>query len=287
MRIITDIKEMQQTSLSVRMSGRTIGLVPTMGYFHKGHISLMEGSIADNDFTVVSLFVNPTQFGENEDFATYPRDLERDSMMAREVGVDVLFVPEAAAMYPKDFSTFVEVHGLTDVMCGASRPGHFRGVTTVVSKLFNIINPHRAYFGQKDAQQALVIRRMAEDLNFPLEVKVMPIVREADGLAMSSRNTYLSKEERLAALIIPKSLAEAKALLEQGERSGAKVAQRIKETLSTEPLARIDYIAVKDSATLKDAETIRGSVLVAVAVWIGKTRLIDNFVFAVPENREN
>lgn len=245
---------------------------------------MMEASAAENDFSVVSLFVNPTQFGENEDFDAYPRDLDRDSRLAKEAGVDVLFVPEAGAMYPNDFSTFVEVCGLTDVMCGASRPGHFRGVTTVVSKLFNIIGPHRAYFGQKDAQQALVIRKMAEDLNFSLEVKIMPIIRETDGLAMSSRNTYLTGEERQAALIIPESLAEGKALLEEGERRGSRIVKRISAIIQGQPLARIDYVAVRDAATLREAETVRGGVLVAVAVWIGKTRLIDNFVFTVPEN---
>ena len=284
MQIIADISKMQGVSKNVKISGKTIGCVPTMGFFHKGHISLMEASVAENDLTVVSLFVNPTQFGENEDFDTYPRDLDRDSKLAEEVGVDVLFVPEARAMYPGDFCTFVEVSGLTEVMCGASRPGHFRGVTTVISKLFNIIGPHRAYFGQKDAQQALVIKRMVEDLNFPLEVKIMPTIRETDGLAMSSRNTYLTEEERQAALVIPQSLAEGKALLEKGERKGSRIVEGIAAIIQGQPLARIDYIVVKDAATLKDVEKVRGSVLVAVAVWIGNTRLIDNFIFTVPEN---
>ena len=279
MQVITSIEEMQAVSSLKRLQGCTIGCVPTMGYFHRGHISLMEGSAAENDFTVVSLFVNPTQFGENEDFESYPRDLARDSQLAEQAGVDVLFVPEAAAMYPENFSTYVEVHGLTEVLCGASRPGHFRGVTTVVSKLFNIIYPHRAYFGQKDAQQALVVRRMARDLNFPLEVKVMPIIREEDGLALSSRNTYLSKDERQAALVIPRSLAEARSLLEQGERDGDIIRKRVAESLAEEPFARIDYVAVKDANTLEDAATVKGSLLIAVAVWIGETRLIDNFLF--------
>lgn len=280
MQVITDIHEMQEISIGKRKAGSTIGCVPTMGFFHKGHISLMQGSKRENDFTVVSLFVNPAQFGKNEDFDTYPRDFERDSRLACEAGVDVLFVPEEKDMYPEGFSTYVEVSGLTQVMCGASRPGHFKGVATVVSKLFHIILPNRAYFGQKDVQQALVIRRMVEDLCFPLEVRLMPIIREEDGLAMSSRNTYLNRAERQAALVIPESLAAGKALLEKGERRGRKIEEKVREVLAGEPLARIDYIAVKN-LRLQDVENIRGSVVVAVAVWIGKTRLIDNFIFNV------
>lgn len=283
MKVITGIKEMQETSTRIRMRGATIGLVPTMGYFHQGHISLMEGSTAENDFTVVSLFVNPTQFGENEDFDDYPRDFERDKGLAEKAGVDILFVPAAEDMYPDNYSTYVNVYGLTDEMCGASRPGHFRGVATVITKLFNITLPHRAYFGQKDAQQALVVRKMVEDLNFPVEIRVMPVVREEDGLAMSSRNTYLSKVEREAALVIPKSLAAGKSLLEQGERCAARVAEEVTAIIKSEPLANIDYVVVKDADTLKDIKEIKGRVLVAVAVWIGKTRLIDNFIIEVPE----
>lgn len=279
MQIVSDIKVMTGISNERKKRGCSIGLVPTMGYFHQGHISLMEASKRENDFTVVSLFVNPTQFGENEDFDAYPRNLDRDRGLAEQAGVDVLFVPQAKAMYPENYSTYVNVHGITEVMCGASRPGHFRGVTTIITKLFNIIGPHRAYFGQKDAQQALVVRRMTEDLNFPVEIRVMPIIREADGLAMSSRNTYLSEAERQAALIIPKSLSAGKTLLENGERNGRRIAKKVEEILKSEPLARIDYIAVKNADTLEEAETINGSVLVAVAVWIGKTRLIDNFIF--------
>ncbi|HHX95430.1 MAG TPA: pantoate--beta-alanine ligase [Clostridia bacterium] len=285
MQVITSIQEMQKTSLEIKRTGATIGCVPTMGFFHRGHLSLMEGSRAENDFTVVSLFVNPTQFGENEDFDEYPRDLERDKDLAEKAGVDILFVPAPGEMYPENFSTFVNVYGLTDEMCGASRPGHFRGVTTVVSKLFNIILPNRAYFGQKDAQQALVVQRMVEDLNFPVEIRVMPIIREDDGLAMSSRNTYLSKREREAALVIPKSLEAGRALLEQGEKRAALVAEKISAVIKREPLACIDYLVVKDAVTLKDIEEIKGRVLVAVAVWIGKTRLIDNFIFESPQRR--
>lgn len=279
MEIVKSIEEMQAISSQVRMRGQTVGCVPTMGFFHKGHLSLMEASVRENDFTVVSLFVNPTQFGENEDFEDYPRDLERDCSLASGVEVDVIFVPEVRTMYGKDYGTFVEVQGLTDTMCGASRPGHFRGVATVVCKLFNIMLPHRAYFGQKDAQQALVIKKMVRDLNFPLEVRVMPIVREEDGLAMSSRNTYLNSSERQAALVIPKSLQAAKDLLEKGEQRTARIREEIVRTLSREPLAKIDYVAVKDTETLEDIDKVKGSVLVAVAVWIGKTRLIDNFIW--------
>lgn len=279
MEIVKSIEEMQAISSQVRMKGQTIGCVPTMGFFHQGHLSLMEASVRENDFTVVSLFVNPTQFGENEDFEDYPRDLERDCSLASGVGVDVIFAPEVETMYGKDYGTFVEVQGLTETMCGASRPGHFRGVATVVCKLFNIMLPHRAYFGQKDAQQALVIKKMVRDLNFPLEIRVMPIVREEDGLAMSSRNTYLSSSERQAALVVPKSLQVAKDLLERGEQSAARIRAEVESTLSREPLAKIDYVAVKDTETLEDVDTVQGSVLVAVAVWIGKTRLIDNFIW--------
>lgn len=279
MEIVKSIEEMQAISSQVRMRGQTVGCVPTMGFFHKGHLSLMEASVRENDFTVVSLFVNPTQFGENEDFEDYPRDLERDCSLASGVEVDVIFVPEVRTMYGKDYGTFVEVQGLTDTMCGASRPGHFRGVATVVCKLFNIMLPHRAYFGQKDAQQALVIKKMVRDLNFPLEVRVMPIAREEDGLAMSSRNTYLNSSERQAAFVIPKSLRAAKDLLEKGEQRTARIREEIVRTLSREPLAKIDYVAVKDTETLEDIDKVKGSVLVAVAVWIGKTRLIDNFIW--------
>lgn len=279
MQIVTDIQKMQSASLKARSRGTIIGYVPTMGYFHQGHISLMETSVSENDFTVVSLFVNPAQFGENEDFDAYPRNLDRDSSLAEKAGVDILFVPEAKDMYPMNYSTYVHVEGLTNVMCGARRPGHFRGVTTIVSKLFNITLPHRTYFGQKDVQQALVIERMVRDLNYPLEIRIMPIIREEDGLAMSSRNSYLSLSERQAAAVIPRSLAAGRDLLEQGERHAEKIGKKVEEVLSGEPLARIDYVAVKDPDTLENLETINNRVLVATAVWIGKTRLIDNLIY--------
>ncbi|HBT20659.1 MAG TPA: pantoate--beta-alanine ligase [Peptococcaceae bacterium] len=277
--VITSAVEMQNLCRRLKMQGRTIGLVPTMGYLHEGHLSLMRRSVEENDFTVASIFVNPTQFGENEDYDTYPRDLERDKKLAEEVGVDAVFAPSVEEMYPSGYCTYVEVLGLTEVMCGASRPGHFRGVTTVVSKLFNITQPDRAYFGQKDAQQALVIRRMIRDLNFPIEIVIMPIVRERDGLAMSSRNTYLNDEERKAALVVPKSLQKGKELLLSGEKKAERIIYAIKKIIEAEPLAKIDYVTVRDIETLREVETISGPVLVAVAVWIGKTRLIDNFVW--------
>lgn len=279
MEMVTSIEEMQGLGARVRKNGKTIGLVPTMGFFHQGHISLMEASVAENDFTVVSLFVNPTQFGENEDFEAYPRDVERDCLLAAQAGVDVIFVPDAQSMYPKNYATYVEVQRLTETMCGASRPGHFRGVTTVVSKLFNIVMPNRAYFGQKDAQQALVVKKMVRELNFPLEIRVMPIIRETDGLAMSSRNVYLSESERQAALVIPRSLGIAEGLLKAGEKSTERIRSEITRILSQEPNAKIDYVAVKDAETLKDIDTVGKGLLVAVAVWIGRTRLIDNFIW--------
>jgi len=279
MQVIKKVVEMQGLCREVRMGGKTIGCVPTMGYLHEGHLSLMRRAVRENDFVVASIFVNPTQFGENEDYEIYPRDLERDIRLAREVGVDAIFAPSVDEMYPPGYSTYVEVQGLTEVMCGASRPGHFRGVTTVVTKLFNIMMPDRAYFGQKDAQQALVIRRMIRDLNFPIELRILPVVRERDGLAMSSRNVYLNEEERRAALVVPRSLERGKQLLEAGERDGNKVASAIREVIEAEPLARVDYVTVRDIENLREVGFIEEPVLVAVAVWVGRVRLIDNFVW--------
>ena len=277
MQIVTSAAQMQEISQELRRKGLTIGCVPTMGYFHEGHLSLIRSAGEENDRVVVSLFINPKQFGENEDFSLYPRDWERDRRLAEEQGVDVIFVPTMNEMYSEDFSTHVEVSGLTEVMCGASRPGHFKGVTTVVAKLFNIMLPHRVYFGQKDTQQALVIKKMVRDLNFPLEVRVMPIVREEDGLAMSSRNVYLSKEERQAALVLPRGLEAARKALENGERSARELESIIHEVISSSPLPRIDYVTIREINTLEEVDVISGPVLVAAAVWIGRTRLIDNF----------
>ncbi|MBD3181848.1 pantoate--beta-alanine ligase, partial [Candidatus Poribacteria bacterium] len=239
MKIITSTSEIQKYCMEKRVEGKTIGIVPTMGFFHEGHLSLMRQAREENDVVVTSIFVNPTQFGPSEDYEAYPRDLERDSEMARKIGVDVIFSPQVKDMYPTGYATFVNVEGITDKMCGASRPTHFRGVTTVVTKLFNLMIPQRAYFGQKDAQQSIVIKRMNQDLNFGIDIVVLPIVREADGLAMSSRNKYLSEDERKAALQLNKSLLKAKELIQSGEHNPQKVHDKIKSMLEPEPLLRI------------------------------------------------
>ena len=230
---------------------------------------------------MVSIFVNPMQFGPNEDLDTYPRDLERDAALCSDVGADLIFNPESSEMYKDDFCSFVDINGLSDGLCGKSRPIHFRGVCTVVSKLFNIVTPHRAYFGEKDAQQLAIIKRIVRDLNFNIEIVGCPIIREKDGLAKSSRNTYLSIEERAAATILNKSLTKAKELLYSGERNSKEILALIKETIESEKLAKIDYIEIVDSLSLKPVDKVEKSVLVALAVYIGKTRLIDNFTFEV------
>jgi pantoate--beta-alanine ligase len=278
MKVITSPSEVQKCCRSARAEGKTIGFVPTMGFLHKGHFSLMQRARTQNDLLVISIFVNPTQFGPSEDYRVYPRDLNRDSEMAAEVGADVIFAPTAEDMYPDGYATFVNVERLTEKMCGASRPGHFRGVTTVVAKLFNLVQPHKAYFGQKDAQQAVVIKRMVADLNFDTEIVVMPTVREEDGLAMSSRNKYLSPEERRAALVLRRSLSMAENLVKSGQRDAAEISREIKEMIEVEPLAEIDYISIVDVDTLDDLEVMEGQVLIALAVFVGKTRLIDNVV---------
>lgn len=278
MEVLTTVQEVRGYVKACRSQGKSIGLVPTMGFFHEGHLSLMRAARRECDVVVVSLFVNPTQFGPHEDYDRYPRDLERDRVMAQEVGVDLLFVPTVEEMYPPGYATYVEVERLTDIMCGRSRPGHFRGVATVVTKLFNIVQPDRAYFGQKDAQQALVIKRMVRDLNMPVDIRVMPIVREEDGLAMSSRNVYLSPEERQSALVLIKSLRRAEEMVRDGERSADRIKEAIRETIGSEQRARIDYVEVVDAEELKPLETIQGKALAAVAVFIGNARLIDNVI---------
>lgn len=278
MEVLTTVQEVRGYVKACRSQGKSIGLVPTMGFFHEGHLSLMRAARRECDVVVVSLFVNPTQFGPHEDYDRYPRDLERDRVMAQEVGVDLLFVPTVEEMYPPGYATYVEVERLTDIMCGRSRPGHFRGVATVVTKLFNIVQPDRAYFGQKDAQQALVIKRMVRDLNMPVDIRVMPIVREEDGLAMSSRNVYLSPEERQSALVLIRSLRRAEEMVRDGERSADRIKEAIRETIGSEQRARIDYVEVVDAEELKPLETIQGKALAAVAVFIGNARLIDNVI---------
>lgn len=266
-----------------KRQGFTVGLVPTMGYLHEGHKSLMEAAKRENDKVAVSIFVNPIQFGPKEDFASYPRDFDRDAALCESVGVDLIFHPEAGEMYEEDFCTYVDMDGLTKELCGKSRPTHFRGVQTVVSKLFHIIPADRAYFGQKDAQQLAVIKRMARDLSMDIEIVGCPIIREEDGLAKSSRNTYLNKEERQAALVLNRSLAEGKKLIEAGVRDAAQIKQRIEETIGQEKLAKIDYVELVDFADITPIGNLskakEGEVLCAIAVFIGKTRLIDNFIW--------
>lgn len=278
MKIVHTIAEVREIVSSWRKEGLTVGLVPTMGYLHEGHQSLIKKSVEQNDRTVVSVFVNPIQFGPNEDLASYPRDINRDMAKVEEVGGDLIFNPEPAEMYPGHFTSFIDTTETTELLCGAVRPIHFRGVCTVVGKLFNIVCPDRAYFGQKDAQQLATIKRFVRDLNFPLEIVACPIVREEDGLAKSSRNTYLSPEERKAALILSQSLKLGKKAIEDGEKSAKKVIDIITANLQTEPLARIDYVEVVDFENIQRIDTIQGETLVAIAVYIGKTRLIDNFI---------
>lgn len=269
--------QVQAQVLAWKREGLRIGLVPTMGYLHEGHASLIKRAVAECDRVVVSVFVNPTQFGPNEDLEAYPRDFEHDKALIAECGAHLVFAPTPEEMYAPGAATWVNVEGLTKELCGRSRPIHFRGVATVVNKLMNIAQPDRAYFGQKDAQQLAVIRRMVTDLNMPVEVIGCPIVREADGLAKSSRNTYLSAKEREAALILSKSLSEGRKLLEAGETDADVVLARIRETINTQPMAVIDYVQAVDAETIEPVRKVRGTVLFAIAVLIGKTRLIDNF----------
>lgn len=276
MKIITSIPEMNAVVRQHRAASRTIGFVPTMGFLHEGHLSLVRASRKKADVIVVSIFVNPAQFGPKEDFKAYPRDLGRDCTLLEKEGVDYVFHPEAAQMYPDGYKTYVEVQDLQDKLCGRSRPGHFRGVCTVVLKLFQIVEPDFAFFGQKDAQQAIILRKMVRDLNLNVQVEVMPIIREPDGLAMSSRNTYLNPQERTAALVLTKSLAEAKTVIERGERRAEVVLGRMRAMIEKEPLAKIDYVEAVDAQDLKPVKEIRSGTLIALAVYIGTTRLIDN-----------
>ncbi|HSK65788.1 MAG TPA: pantoate--beta-alanine ligase [Anaerolineales bacterium] len=274
MRRVISLPDLRAARLSLP---GTVGLVPTMGYLHEGHLSLIRRAREENDHVVVSIFVNPTQFGPKEDLSRYPRDLERDLRLI-EPHTDLVWNPTAETMYPPGYQTWVEVEAMTRPLEGAMRPGHFRGVTTVVAKLFNGVQPQRAYFGQKDAQQAAVIRQMVRDLNFPIEIVVCPIVRESDGLAMSSRNVYLDPEQRKAATVLYKSLSAAKDAYESGERDAEKLRQVMKEVLASEPLAEVQYVSCADYDTLEELSEIKGKALLSMAVFIGKTRLIDNFV---------
>ena len=260
-----------------------IGLVPTMGYFHEGHLSLVRECIEMADRTVVSVFVNPAQFGPNEDFKQYPRDLERDSEILEKKGVDYLFVPDAEQIYPQGFKTYVEVKGLQDKLCGRSRIGHFRGVCTVVLKLFNILNPDLAFFGQKDQQQAIILKKMAQDLDLDVKIEVLPIVREEDGLALSSRNVYLSTEQRKAALSLSRSLREVQQMVDKGERDTILLKKKIQDIINSESLVRIDYIQIVDMENLDPLPRIEKRALIAIAVYFGKVRLIDNVIVYVKE----
>ncbi|MCI2111853.1 MAG: pantoate--beta-alanine ligase [Ruminococcus sp.] len=278
MDICYTIKDVRERVNAWKREGLAVGFVPTMGYLHEGHKSLMQAARANNDKVVVSVFVNPMQFGPNEDLESYPRDFEKDSALCESVGVDLIFHPEPEEMYADGFCSYVDMNGLTTELCGKSRPIHFRGVQTVVLKLFNIVKPDRAYFGQKDAQQLAVIKRMAKDLNVDTEIVSCPIVREADGLAKSSRNTYLNPDERKAALILSRSLKLGRKLIENGETDAKAVIKAITDSINTELLAKIDYVDVVDFDTITPVDKIGKSVLVAIAVYIGKTRLIDNFI---------
>lgn len=281
MQIVKTVEDVRRQVKVWREQGLSVGLVPTMGYLHEGHKSLIDRAVEQNDCVVVSVFVNPIQFGPTEDLATYPRDLEHDAAICEEAGADLIFHPQPEEMYYDDFCTYIDMDSLTKELCGKTRPTHFRGVCTVVGKLFHIVGPDRAYFGQKDAQQLAVIRRMVRDLNFPLQIVGCPIVREEDGLAKSSRNTYLSPEERKAAVILHKGLTKGEEMVKAGERDARKVKKAICDIIASEPLAKIDYVDIVDFDNIQEKEVLEGSVLAAVAVYIGKTRLIDNFIITI------
>lgn len=278
MKVVKTINEVKSIVKEWKDEGLSVGLVPTMGYLHEGHGSLIIKAVEDNDRVVVSDFVNPIQFGPGEDLESYPRDIEKDSAYCEELGADIVFNPEPDEMYNDGFSTYVDMDVLTEELCGLSRPTHFRGVCTVVTKLFNIVEPDRAYFGQKDAQQLAIIKHMVSDLNMNLEVIGCPIVREEDGLAKSSRNTYLSDEERKAALILSQTVALAKAEIDAGETDAEALVEKMKKKIETEPLAKIDYVKAVNGLTMQQQKEIKAPMLIAMAVYIGKTRLIDNLI---------
>lgn len=277
MKIITGIKELKKQLLLARAEKLTVGLVPTMGYLHEGHLSLVRRARRENDIVVVSIFVNPIQFGPKEDLGKYPRDLKRDAAMLKKTGVDYIFNPSPREMFSTGFGTYVEVPELSNILCGKSRPGHFKGVATVVAKLLNIVQPDRSYYGLKDFQQFTIIKKMAKDLNIPGQIIGCPTIREKDGLAMSSRNTYLkAPKERKAAVILSKAIQEAKRLVRAGEKDAVKIKRKLIDLIKKEPLARLDYVALVDPGTLRELKRIKGPAQVILAVRIGKTRLIDN-----------
>jgi pantoate--beta-alanine ligase len=276
MKLVDTISRMTTLVKILKKEGKSIGFVPTMGYLHEGHMSLVKAAKKHTDVVVLSIFVNPLQFGPKEDFKKYPRDIKHDEVLAGDAGVDIIFCPSASEIYPEGYATYVNVEDYADKLCGASRPGHFKGVATVVAKLFNIVKPDVAYFGQKDAQQVVVIKKMAKDLNMDIEIKAIPVVRETDGLAMSSRNIYLSGDERRQALVLRRALEKASALIAAGERDPGKVVKSMRDLISHDPLVKIDYISVVSGKDLKDLPVISGEALVALAAYVGATRLIDN-----------
>lgn len=281
MEILKSIDETKKYVKELKKQGKTIGLVPTMGFFHEGHLELMRQSIKKGHETIVSLFVNPTQFGPNEDFDSYPRDLQRDFDLAESLGVKAMFVPTTEIMYPKGYKTYVEVKDFSDVLCGCNRPGHFRGVATIVLKLFNIITPDEAFFGQKDGQQVIVIKKMVQDLNLDVNIQVIPTVREKDGLAMSSRNSYLKEKERQASTILYKTLKLVEGMILKGERDVSKILMAAKEMINSEPLADLQYIEIRSTEDLSLLDKLSGEFMVALAVKVGQARLIDNFILKV------
>lgn len=281
MQVVTKLDTIKETIKEIKKKGMTVGFVPTMGFLHEGHLSLVRTASEETDFVVMSIFVNPLQFGVGEDFERYPRDLERDKKLADSAGCDLLFVPASREMYPPGYATFVHVDRLTEGLCGASRPGHFRGVTTVVTKLFNLVSPHKAYFGQKDAQQALVLKKMVLDLNMDLDLVILPTVREPDGLAMSSRNKYLTSEERKEAPVLYRSLLMAQELIWHGERDPQVIKKNMEDLIRSARGVVVDYLEIVDTEELKPLELIKGQCLVAVAVKFGATRLIDNIFVEV------
>ncbi|MBI1804007.1 MAG: pantoate--beta-alanine ligase [Ignavibacteriae bacterium] len=284
MRIISSVREMQQATDNFRRAGKLIGVVPTMGYLHEGHLSLIHLARRHADVVITTIFVNPTQFAPNEDFTKYPRDIERDTALAESAGTDILFTPSTDEMYPREYRTYVVVEQITKMLEGQFRPTHFRGVTTIVTKLFNITKPHVAVFGQKDAQQVVVIKQMVKDLNFDLEIIVAPIVREQDGLALSSRNVYLSESERKQSIVLSSALRRAEEYVHRGEKTPSRIIGEMKKMITAQPSARVDYISIADPASLEDVSAIphHGSVLISLAVRFGQTRLIDNMLVYIP-----
>ncbi|MDO8662279.1 MAG: pantoate--beta-alanine ligase [Candidatus Omnitrophota bacterium] len=277
MKTVKNPETISKSLKKFKLKGKSIGFVPTMGALHAGHLSLIREAAKENKIIVVSIFVNPTQFGPQEDLKSYPRPIKKDLLLCQKEGVEYVFLPQVKDIYPRGFSTYVNVEGLSDLLCGKARPGHFRGVATVVTKLFNIIQPDTAYFGQKDAQQAMIIQRMAKDLNMPVKIKVIATAREKDGLALSSRNVYLSKNERKDALVLSKALNLAKILIKGGAKDTGRIISRMKQLIISKKSAKINYIAVVDPMNLKPLKKISGDYLIALAVSIGKIRLIDNF----------